>query len=573
MKKSISLVLWMMIGFFMLPWLSQQTVSAATLDSFEYRLINDGAAVEITGTVTEEETLTIPAEIEGKPVTAIGDWAFWNNRYRSISIPDSVQTIGMGAFSESHQLEKLILPDSVTKMGSGAFKTSSMTSIKLSKNLKTIEDGTFFDCPNLKSIDIPEGITSLGEEAFGACSVLEQVTFSKTVSRIGRAAFYGCSKLARVTLPPNLTKIEEELFSQCTKLTALTIPSRIKTVGGWAFRGTSITSIAIPSGVSSIAREAFVGAKRLTKIQVSSSNARYVSIDGVLFSKSKKTILCYPIGRTASSYAIPSSVKVIGRGAFAEVNSGLAKLTLPSGVTTIEDAAICSNNLTSISIPASVSKIGGNFMLSCPKLTAINVHAENKTYASVSGVLFNKTKTMLLRYPLSKSGSSYTVPKSVVKVGRYALGDPIPANKNKQLTAVSIPSSVKQFNGDILGASSIKNLYYSGTKSQWNRIQGKNDILFSTVKIHYNTAPAPSSVKYSIRFSANGGKGKMSDQSMSYGSTKALCTNRFTRSGYKFAGWATSSKGTVRYKDKQAVKNLTSKNGAVVTLYARWTKK
>ncbi|MBQ3289836.1 MAG: InlB B-repeat-containing protein, partial [Kiritimatiellae bacterium] len=78
--------------------------------------------------------------------------------------------------------------------------------------------------------------------------------------------------------------------------------------------------------------------------------------------------------------------------------------------------------------------------------------------------------------------------------------------------------------------------------------------------------------KYKIKFNKNGGKGKMKTQSTTYGKKVTLRANAFKRSKYKFKGWAKTKKGKVKYKNKAKVKNLTSKNGKTVKLYAVWKK-
>ena len=75
---------------------------------------------------------------------------------------------------------------------------------------------------------------------------------------------------------------------------------------------------------------------------------------------------------------------------------------------------------------------------------------------------------------------------------------------------------------------------------------------------------------YSVKFNANGGTGTMSNESFTYGTAKTLTANAFTRTGYAFQGWATSSGGSKVYNDKQSVSNLTTTAGATVNLYAKW---
>lgn len=76
---------------------------------------------------------------------------------------------------------------------------------------------------------------------------------------------------------------------------------------------------------------------------------------------------------------------------------------------------------------------------------------------------------------------------------------------------------------------------------------------------------------YYVRFNANGGSGTMSNETFTYGQSKALTSNAFTRDGYSFYGWATSSTGARAYTNGQSVSNLTTTNGGTVDLYAVWT--
>ena len=112
--------------------------------------------------------LMIPATIEGKPVTSIGNYAFqWCTRLTSITIPDGVTSIGDWAFKGCSSLTSITIPNSVTSIGSGAF----------------------FSCTNLTSITIPESVTSIGEEAFLFCTSLTAVTFLGDAPKEGKEVF------------------------------------------------------------------------------------------------------------------------------------------------------------------------------------------------------------------------------------------------------------------------------------------------------------------------------------------------------------------------------------------------
>ncbi len=131
-----------------------------------------------------------------------------------------------------------------------------------------------------------------------------------------------------------------------------------------------------------------------------------------------------------------SGVTGIGDYVFSECTS-LKNVTLPDALTSIGTKAFsdCSN-LETITIPRNVNALGTYIFSECNKLTAINVAAENTVLESVDGILFNEAKDILLLYPPSKTGTSYTIPSTVVEIRDAAF------SKASKLTSVTIPESV-----------------------------------------------------------------------------------------------------------------------------------
>ncbi|MEG1869101.1 MAG: leucine-rich repeat domain-containing protein, partial [Clostridiales bacterium] len=213
----------------------------------------------------------------------------------------------------------------------------------------------------------------------------------------------------------------------------------VTSIGYRAFYGcTGLTTISIPSGVRAINDDAFYGCKGLTSINVADGNTNYRSVDGVLFNESKTEFVFYPTGKKGA-YTIPTDVTTIGDNAFRGC-AGLTTVAIPAGVTTIGWSAFdgCSG-LTTVTIPGSVTTIGRDDFSGCTGLTSINVADGNPTYSSVDGVLFNKDKTKLIKYPEGKKGA-YTIPTGVTTIDDFS--------GCTGLTTVTIPNSVTTI-GDV----------------------------------------------------------------------------------------------------------------------------
>jgi len=177
------------------------------------------------------------------------------------------------------------------------------------------------------------------------------------VTVIGQMAFDHNTKLVSVTIPNAVTSIESCAFSGCSSLTSITIGTNVTSIKNDAFAFCpSLNNIVIPKSVTTIWDEAFVEDTGLAAIIVDTNNPAFTSVAGVLFNKNQTKLIQYPASLTGS-YVIPDSVSSIGHMAF--ICSRLTSVTIPNGVTNIEDGAfwVCTN-LTSITIPKSVTHIG-----------------------------------------------------------------------------------------------------------------------------------------------------------------------------------------------------------------------
>ena len=286
---------------------------------------------------------------------------------------------------------------------------------------------------------VEEGVTGIGDNAFRDAGSLISASLPTSLSRIGYAPFSFCRSLPMVKIPAGVTKIDDWAFQHCYGLAIVSLPAGLQEIGFGAFIGCEkLSAVTIPAGVKKIGSAAFSACSNLQSITVEAGNADYVVADGVLFNKEKTQLVQYPAGRVATSYVIPKEVTSIGGSAFNGADN-LTAVTIPAGVTEIgiEAFANCFR-LTSITIPAAVKTIGANVFGYCHELAEIKVEAANTAYTSADGVLFDKAKKTLIKYPERRNATAYAIPAEVTNIESYAF------EYTKNLTSITIPTSVKK---------------------------------------------------------------------------------------------------------------------------------
>ena len=415
-------------------------------------------------------------------------------------------------------LTRLYIPFGVTKINGVAFAGSDIESVTIPNSVKVIGVGAFMECTNLRSVNLSNSVTSIEWFAFGGCTGLEEIhslssepatieedaftsysatlyvpggaenaykndfywkkftniveTVDKdleftiiseedatvavsdytgnsssvtipshytingkryTVTSIGNNAFDGYTGLASIEIPNTVTSIGESAFNSCSGLTSLEIPNSVTSIGYNAFvLCTGLKSIEIPGSVTNIENSAFSSCSGLESIVVAEENTVYDSRNNcnAIIETATNTLL-----QGCQNTTVPNSVTGIGHSAF-YLCTGLKSIEIPNSVTTIADYAFGNcEGLTSIEIPNSVTSIGWSAFEGCSGLTGELVIPNSVTsigwsaFEGCSGltgelVIPNSVTSIESRmfYGCSGLTGELVIPHSVTSIGSSAFG-------------------------------------------------------------------------------------------------------------------------------------------------------
>ncbi len=361
---------------------ASQKVGSCT---WHYATVGNGAVPVFVDPMPDGKVV-IPEKLGGKAVTGLGDFLFFDY---SGSDDDDGEAQGAG-------VTEVVIPSTVTSIGEWTFGfRKSLTVVALPSRLKSIGNGAFCGCGNLTGVTLPSGLTSIGAKAFAYCSGLSGITIPASVTGIGDKAFFGCKGLARnglvivrdvlydcvenvssVMVPVGVTRIGSDAFSFVmhdwghTELRSVVLPDGVTSIGDYAFQQcSSLESINIPGSVENMGESAFLSCDGLARNGLIIVNGILYGYTGgggdVVIPDGITYIADYAFGMGSGyegegpcsgirSITIPDSVTGIGGGAFSGC-SGMSSITIPDSVTVIGPAAFVGcDSLVQASIPATL---------------------------------------------------------------------------------------------------------------------------------------------------------------------------------------------------------------------------
>ena len=244
---------------------------ASVPKGLKYKADNDGN-ITITGFKSKAKSLTIPAEIDGKPVTAIGEAAFQENTtLEKIVIPEGVESIGDMAFYDCENLSDITIPSTVQDFGMMAFIESAWLNNKVADNHYVVVNDVLVSANYVVgTATVPDGVKRIGSGAFAGALVFS-VKIPDSVTQIDTGAFMLCMALYRITIPASVESIGDAAFSMCLSLESVDIKPGVKTIGEAAFVATSLKTVKIPESVESVGNSAFSLCDSLKTVIISKS--------------------------------------------------------------------------------------------------------------------------------------------------------------------------------------------------------------------------------------------------------------------------------------------------------------
>lgn len=382
------------------------SVSAAEAEEFveglyTYTVTNGEATiVDVEDGIAGE--VIIPENLGNYTVTSIGESAFEREaKISSVVIPDTVKTIDNYAFYGCFGIINIEFGNGLETIGTAAFKNcDGLINIRIPTSVKTIYNSAFSYCVNLSNVYISESVTAIYMYAFNDCFRLKGIWVDKNNSNYAsdeKGVLFNKDRSKLCYYPVGRTDRE------------YVVPETVETINNYAFNNSAyLEKIVCGTNVKTIKEMSFENCKKLNEIIFLGDVLQVIEANAF------RNCISLP------NISIPDSVTDIGDHAFDGCEKATS-ITIGKNVETIGFGAFWGcENVKNVHIPNNVVSMESSVFTDCLNLESITVDENNDYYTAENGVLFNKSKTQLVKYPPSKEDVSYKIPESVNSFEYYA---------------------------------------------------------------------------------------------------------------------------------------------------------
>lgn len=407
-----------------------------------------------------------------KGIEKIGSYAFGGSDIlKTVKLPDSVKEIGSHAFDGCNKLVNINIPENVTEIPDSCFyECRAIPKIDFPSKLQKIGESAFYYCLSISEIQLPESVSEIGDSAFYKCETLQKAVLSASLQKYGYKVFSGCKLLNEIEVAPenrNFVSVEGVLYSYDGKTliefpygkyeNSFTVRSEVKNlraycfyrdyqgeeddydnistiyfnnvekIGAYAFANRdAIKEVNLPSTLKEISPTAFNYCKSIKKYTINNCE-NYITKDGVLFTKDKKTLVAYPTDREKHIYAVPEGTEVLGDYSFSYCYS-LQEIEIPESLVKVGDYCfyMTSTIVGSIQFGKNLKSIGKYCFSNCAGIEKITF-TDNTITEIPEGA-----------FQILDGTYEFIIPEGVTKIGEGAF------REIGYITYIKIPSTVKE---------------------------------------------------------------------------------------------------------------------------------
>lgn len=443
-----------------------------TKDVDYYNMSHDYAVVGKY--IGNEKNIVIAHEYYNQDVTTIDTEAFSGTKVEYIKVPACVTTINTKAFYDCKNLKKIEFEEGskLQYIGTDAFKNCiALESIELPAGLTTIQEGAFNGCYSLKEVEIPSGVSKLSKEAFANCLNLKTLTLSDKLTDIGADAIKNTKIFNTVSnWEDGALYVGNYLFDTDRKIEGeYKVKEGTLVVAGGSFvDSTELLSVELPESLITIGLEAFNGCKSLIEVY----NKSDIDIKIGFKEDRNNSMATGNIGVYADNiYTDVANKKLeeqsgvwMYEGALVKYFGDLESVTVDSDVVAINSGTFLNNTkIKSITIPASVKKIGEDAFAGCKNLTTVNYLGTADQWAQITFANGDSNPLSYAKAKLFIGGTELknaTLSTATISENAFA--------GCSSLESVTFTTDVKTIGKNaFLNCNSLNKVNYLGTVDQW----------------------------------------------------------------------------------------------------------